>query len=156
MHFCSGVDRMKRDQREAKDRARSRILNENEIRRVWQAAGECGNFGALVKMLLLTAQRRAKVVSMRWDDVVDGVWTIRTEERRKGTAGALKLPQMALDVIAVQPRLAGNPYIFPGSLRGRRPKKDTPKEQLSSGPATFNSFSQRKAELDKMLGDLPH
>ncbi len=33
----------------------------NEIRLVWEAAGEMGSFGALVKVLLLTAQRREKV-----------------------------------------------------------------------------------------------
>jgi hypothetical protein len=39
------------------------------IRRLWQAAGESSTFGALLKMLLLTAQRREKVTTMRWDDV---------------------------------------------------------------------------------------
>jgi integrase len=148
------VAKMKRDKREAKARARKRILNHNEIRRVWEAAGECGIFGALIKMLLLTAQRREKVVSMRWDDVVDGVWTIRTEEREKGNPLTLVLPQFALDIIAAQPRIAGNPYIFAGSLKGRRRwAQDAPKP---SGPPTFNSFSQSKAELDERLGDLPH
>ena len=42
-------------------------------------------FGALVKLLLLTAQRREKVVSMRWADVsVDGVWSIPSGPREKG------------------------------------------------------------------------
>jgi integrase len=109
----------------------------------------------LVKMLLLTAQRREKVTTMRWDDVIDGVWTIRAEEREKGAPGELKLPQLALEVIAAQPRITGNPYIFAGSLRGRRPKKGTPKQDLPTGPAAFNSFGQRKAELDGKL-DLPH
>jgi integrase len=127
----------------------------NEIRRLWQAAGETGTFGALLKMLLLTAQRREKVTTMRWDDVIDGVWTIRAEEREKGAPGELKLPQLALEVIAAQPRITGNPYIFAGSLRGRRPKKGTPKQDLPTGPAAFNSFGQRKAELDGKL-DLPH
>jgi integrase len=142
--------------RQGNGEARSRILNENEIRRVWHAADENGTFGALVKMLLLTAQRREKVTTMRWDDVVDGVWTIRAEEREKGTPGALKLPQAALDVIAAQPRIAGNPYVFAGSLRGRRPRKDTPKKDLPTGPAAFNSFSQRKAELEAKLADMSH
>ena len=56
-------------------------------------------------MLLLTAQRREKVTTMRWDDVIDGVWTIRAEEREKGAPGELKLPQLALEVIAAQPRI---------------------------------------------------
>ena len=75
---------------------------------------------------------------------------------RKGTPGALKLPQVALDIIAAQPRFAGNPYVFAGSLRGRRPKQDTPSDKLPTGPASFNSFSQRKAELEAKLADMPH
>ena len=142
--------------RQGKREARARILNENEIRRVWQAAGENGTFGALVKMLLLTAQRREKVTTMRHDEVVDGVWTIRAEEREKGTPGALKLPQVALDIIDAQSRIPGNPYVFAGSLRGRRPKQDTPKDKLPTGPASFNSFSQRKGELEAKLADMPH
>jgi integrase len=141
--------------RKAKSKSRDRILSENEIRRVWQAADDFGSYGGLIKMLLLTAQRRAKVKTMRWDDVSDGVWTIRTAAREKENARQLKLPQMALDVLAAQPRLAGNPYVFPGSLKGRRPKKDTPKQERPTGPATLNSFSGHKAELDAVLDDLP-
>ena len=133
-------------------KARARILSDNEIKRVWEAAGECGTFGALVKTLLLTAQRKDKVTGMRWDDLTDGEWTIRSEQREKGTAGSLQLPQLALDVIeeqAQQRRLAGNPYVFAGSLRGRR------RANKPSGPPTFNSFSRAKRDLDAKLGDVP-
>jgi hypothetical protein len=47
-------------------------------------------------------------------DLADRVWTIRTEPREKGNPGSLRLPPMALDIIAVQPRVAGNPYVFVG------------------------------------------
>ena len=36
-------------------------LSDDELRRVWSAAGEMGQFGAFVRLLLLTAQRRDKV-----------------------------------------------------------------------------------------------
>jgi integrase len=124
-----------------------RTLSDEEIRALWTAAGECGSFGALVKLLLLTAQRREKVSTMQWEHVVDGAWTVPHEEREKGTGGVLKLPQLALDIIDSQPRIAGNPYVFPGSARGRR-------HGSRSGPPAFNSWSQRKAELDKKLAQL--
>jgi integrase len=76
--------------------------------------------------------------------------------RRVSKRLALKLPQAALDIIAAQPCIARNPYSFAGNLRGRRPKKDTPKKDLPTGPAAFNSFGQRKAELDAKLADMPH
>jgi integrase len=57
-------------------------------------------FGALIRLLLLTAQRREKVVTMRWRDIsMDGVWTIPTEEREKRNAMELVLPKLALDII---------------------------------------------------------
>jgi integrase len=133
-------------------KARARILSDNEIKRVWEAAGECGTFGALVKTLLLTAQRKDKVTGMRWDDLANGEWTIRSEQREKGTAGSLQLPQLALAVIeeqAQQRRLANNPYVFAGSLRGRR------RANKPSGPPTLNSFSRAKRDLDAKLGDVP-
>ena len=50
---------------------------------------------------------------MRWEDLsIDGVWTIRTEDREKGNAGELKLPKMAADLIAAQPRMGDNPHVF--------------------------------------------
>jgi integrase len=90
-------------------------LNDDEIGKVWQAAEVSGQFGALVRLLLLTAQRREKLHTLRWDEIdARGVWTIRTENREKGNPGKLQLPKIALDIIEAQPRLVGNPYVFAG------------------------------------------
>ena len=118
------------------ERKGKRILDDDEIRALWNA--DAGTFGGLVKVLLLTAQRRDKVATMKWDDISDDTWTIVSAEREKGNAGSLRLPPLALDIIQAQPRIAGNPYVFVG--RG-------------SGP--FNSFAQRKDELDAKLPDMP-
>jgi integrase len=50
----------------------------------------------------------------------------------------LRLPQLALDIIAKQPRIAGNPYVF----------------GVGGGKGHFNSHSQRKEELDKKLAEV--
>jgi integrase len=116
-----------------KERARERILDDDEIRAVWKAAEADGLFGALVRILLLTGQRLDKVASMRWDDVsVDGAWTIATEEREKGNAGVLVLPQIAIDVIRSLPRYESNEFVFAGR-----------------GNSHFSGFSKGKAALDK-------
>jgi integrase len=52
------------------------------LRRVWKADGFIGNF---VKFALLTGQRKDKYLTMRWGDVREGVWYIRTEAREKLT-----------------------------------------------------------------------
>ena len=74
------------------NRKRSRILADDELRAVWRSAeAEERPFGAFVRVLLLTAQRREKVVSMKWDDVApDGTWTIPTEARGERKSGHLE------------------------------------------------------------------
>ena len=118
-----------------KARARSRILEDDELRALWSAAEANGVFGALVRVALLTGQRREKIVSMRWEDIIDGEWRIPVSEREKNTAGALVLPQEALDILYAQPRFASNPYVFAGV-----------------GSSYIGSTSYRKAQLDKRAG----
>jgi integrase len=123
---------------DARARARERTLTDDELRAVWKAAEAADSFGALVLLLLLTGQRRAKVAAMRWDDVADGVWMIQGEAREKGNAGELKLPQIALDIITAQPRIVGNPHV----LGGR-------------GAGHLRGYSLGKRALDAMLPNLP-
>lgn len=57
----------------------------------------------------------------------------------------------AVRPLSAQKSAVGNPYVFPGSLRGRRRARDK-----APGLPTFNSFSKAKADLDKKLADVPH
>jgi integrase len=134
------VKGMDLDKRTMPEKSRKRVLNDDEIRAVWKACDDMGIYGALVKMLLLTGQRLQKVSHMRWEDLKDGCWAIQTEPREKGNAGVLMLPPMALNVLKDLPRIQDNPFVFPASV----------------GKGPFNSFSQRKQELnDKLAKDMP-
>ena len=113
---------------------RKRILGDDEIRAVWGAAGQYGDF---VRLALLTAQRREKLITLRWDDIKDGVWTIRTEPREKGNPGNIKLPRVAVAIIEAQPRLVENPYVFAGR---------------NSSPATRLGSGTYKTQFDKLCG----
>lgn len=119
-----------------KARARSRILSDDEIRKLWDACAPGDGFGDLCKLLLLTGQRREKVASMRWQDIaVDGLWSMPMAEREKSVGGDLKLPELALDIIRARPRFAGNPYVFAGR-----------------GGSYSTGYSKAKTRLDKELG----
>jgi integrase len=119
--FTRGMRRVSHQKRQ-----RDRVLDDDELRKVWRAAeaDDAGPFGAFVRLLLLSAQRRDKVAALRWDDVAsDGTWTIRTEDREKGNAGMLRLPPQAMAIIAAQPRFEGSPFVFtavqrPGQMAG--------------------------------------
>ena len=132
--YCSPVVRGMR-RTNPKARARSRILEDDELRALWTAAEASGVFGALVRIALLTGQRREKIISMKWEDIVDGEWRIPALDRERSTAGALGLPPEALNILYAQPRFASNPHIFAGIGRN-----------------AIGSTSYRKAKLDKQAG----
>jgi integrase len=123
-----------------KERARARILADDEIRLIWKQAEANGTFGALIRLLLLTAQRREKVASMRWQDVsIDGTWTIAAEAREKGTAGELVLPPAAVEIIRAQPHIGDNLHVLAGRGNGH-----------------INGYSKAKRLFDAKLPGIPH
>ena len=98
-----------------KARERARFLDDDEIRTVWKIAEGSGTYGATVRIALLTGQRRAKIATMKWADVtIDGVWTVKVEDREKGSGGSLALPTLAVEIIRRQKRIGENPYVFAG------------------------------------------
>ena len=101
-----------RNMRRSTSRPRERILNDNEIRILWRVAEESGAFGAALQLALLTAQRKAKLLHMRWSDIADGVWTVPTERREKGAGGELVLPKLALAILRRLPRVHGSDLVF--------------------------------------------
>jgi integrase len=113
--FVKGMRRTSKEER----KPRKRTLNDDELRSVWHAAesADAGAFGGLIRVALLTAQRREVLLRMRWHDIDDeGIWHIPVEdERAKGHGCDLRLPQMALDIIRAQPRFVGNDYVFAGN-----------------------------------------
>jgi integrase len=119
--------------RRGKPGKRSRTLSHAEIRAVWSACE--GQYGAIVKLLLLTAQRREKVAGMRWSDIEGDVWTVPHDEGEKGAAGALKLPAMALAIIEAQPLIVDHEYVFAGRWSGH-----------------FSGWSASKHRLDAASG----
>jgi integrase len=122
-----------------KSKSRARILDDNELRAVWTAAEDAGQFGALIRLLLLTGQRREKVAAMRWQDIDDnGVWIIPHEEGEKANAGTLVLPQAAVDIIRSEPRLGDNPHVLAGRTGSH-----------------INGFSKPKRKFDRDLGKMP-
>lgn len=115
--------------------ARARILDDDEIRAIWKQAEAYGTFGAIVRLALWTGQRRAKLVTIKFSDLSDDVWTISKVPREKNSAGTLVLPKAAIAVVQEQDRMGANPYVFAG--RGNGP---------------VNGFSKAKARFDKACG----
>src|SRR5262245_48069711 len=115
---------------------RDRVLSDDELAAVWYAAAD-DDFGRIVRLLILTGQRRTEVGGMTWReiDLDQGTWTIPSSRTKNGREHTLPLPPLALDTIAGTPRMVGREYLF--------------------GPraAGFTSWNRPKQFLDKRLGD---
>jgi integrase len=128
---------------------RERKFTDDEVRLLWRTFGECGVFGGVMKLAVLSAQRVGKIAPMRWTDVaIDGAWNIPRERREKNSPETLLLPEMARDVIRSQPRIAG-PYIFAG--RPRKRPKDGEAVDAAELARHFNGFASCKKALDEKL-----
>src|SRR4051794_11600519 len=76
--------------------ARARILADNELQAIWRAA-EGSTFGDIIRLCLLTAQRRTKISEMKWSDLsIENEWIVPKEHREKDNARALVLPPAAV------------------------------------------------------------
>jgi integrase len=118
-----------------KERARTRVLSDDEIRTIWPLLGKAGTFGALLKILLLTAQRRDEVANMAFKEIgTDGIWTIPAERYKTKRSNHVPLSNAARTVIEARPRIDGCDYVFPSMTK-------TP----------FSGFGKSKARLDKAI-----
>ena len=123
------------------EKSRDRVLTDGEIRKVCMAASQMGfPFGPITLLLLLTAQRRDEVVSMRWSEIDfdNKVWIIPAERAKNGVENRVPLSAAAMEIIEAQPKMDNSDFIFP-SLR--RPEKN---------PAS--GLSKAKRNLDEASG----
>ena len=82
-----------------KERARERVLDDDEIRAVWNAAKGAGRFGLFVRFILLTAARRTEAAAMPWAEVNDGVWVLPPERNKTKTELTRPLARAALALL---------------------------------------------------------
>jgi integrase len=129
---------------------RDRVLADEELRAVWAAteAPALGSpFNAIVRMLILTGQRREEVAGMAWGEIsADGAtWTIPASRAKNGAEHIVPLSAQAQALIAAQPRPGDNPRVKPGE---KAPDLVFP--GLRGTP--FNGFSKAKDALDRSSG----
>jgi integrase len=92
----------------ALERSRDRILSDDELRLVWNAADADGwPFGPLVKILVLTGQRLSEVSAMRWEELDFGskLWTLPAERVKNGQRHEVPLSDGAMNVLTQLPRI---------------------------------------------------
>ena len=122
--------------------SRERVLSDEELVAIWVATKDPSAYNAIVRMLMLTGQRREEVTAITWDEIAPDVstWTIPASRAKNGVAHIVPLSRQAQATLGPAPRIqrdaaADEPeLVFPG-LRG-----------------PFKGFSKAKESLDKDSG----
>jgi integrase len=118
------------------ERARERVLSDDELRLVWAAADKLsGTFGPLVKLLALTGQRRDEIARMRWEEIKDRVLVLPGERTKNGQPHEVPLSTAALAVLQRISRVEGSPYVF----------------TTNGGASPASGYSKNKRRLDALL-----
>ena len=117
---------------DAEENARDRILNDDEIRKIWAATESGGSYEAFVRFAILTGARRNEIAQMTWDEIKNGVWTLPSNRSKSKKEIIRPLSRAALAIIEAQPKIG--PCIF--GIAGR----------------ALTAFGRRKAAFDKKCG----
>jgi integrase len=125
-----GMNRQK-----ASDHRRSRILDDDEIRKLWAATADNAAFSALIRFLLLTSARRNEAAGMKREEVADGIWTLPASRSKTKVEVVRPLSKAAQAILAELPRIDGCDYPF-----------------TSNAVTPIASFSEPKRKLDLASG----
>ena len=86
----------------APTKSRDRVLDDMDLARVLEAAELVPHpFGPIVRLLILTAQRRGEVAGIEWSelDLDAGLWTIPAAKAKNGKAHIVHLAAPAIEIL---------------------------------------------------------
>jgi integrase len=112
---------------------RDRAPTDAELRQIWH--GGKHEFGAILKLLLLTGSRRDMIGDLRWSEIdFDAkLISLPAERMKNGKPFEIPMSKPVIELLKAQPRREGRDLVF-----GR-------------GKTGFNGWSKSKAELDERV-----
>lgn len=126
-----------------KERARKRVLTDEEICDIWRAletAGVPACYPAYVKSLLLTASRRNEMADMNSIEIEGGVWTIPGSRYKNKLDHVVPLTAQAKALVGSKPEnVSGSSWFVFSTTGGKRP---------------FSGFSKAKRTLDAEIAEI--
>jgi integrase len=126
-------------------------LSDDEIGEIWRAAGKvAAPYGAIVRLLILTGQRRGEVAGMNRGELADDLatWTMPGERTKNGAPHMVPLSAPARDLLRALLPEDGDAR---REIEGRRTKGMLALPGALGTP--FAGWSKAKAALDKAVAD---
>ncbi|MEH3118878.1 MAG: tyrosine-type recombinase/integrase [Methylorubrum populi] len=114
---------------------RTRVLSEDEIARVLKACRD-DDFGRIVRLLLMTGQRRDEVADMAWAevDLASAVWSLPDPRVKNGQGHDVPLSKPALQVLTSIERVEGGRSCSAKARADSRGSRG-PRPRSTNGPA---------------------
>jgi integrase len=125
-------------ERPAGPSVRERLLSSDEIRNIWAATVDGSDFSAIVRLLMLTGQRRLEIAGLSWSEVDLDKDVLRLPSSRVKN----KMPHLV--------------HLSPPAreLIRERVQHDGRENLFGDGPRPFSGFSKAKAALDRRIAAL--
>ncbi len=136
-------------EKRAKEVARDRVLSDDELRALWEASEALGHpFGPLVKVLLLTAQRRSEVAAMRWLDIdLDSrTWKVPRELTKSDRLNIVSLSATVMEILEALPRFDSQ-WVFTTTQRSQVSGFSKAKSRLDGAMLAMMRKHAEEAEL---------
>jgi integrase len=117
--------------------SRERVLTHDELRKLWRSLGD-GSFADIVRLLLLTGQRRNEIGGLQWSevDLARKLIALAPDRTKNGRQHEVPLSAQALAIIEGLPRRNSTDYLF-----GKR--------------SAYSDWGRAKQELDERLRITP-
>jgi integrase len=122
-------------------KSRDRVLTDTELEAIWDVTDRCGQFGMIVKLLILTGQRANEIARLQTSWIKEKEIVFPKEITKNGVEHLCPLGLFSSTLIPITfPSNGTGTYLFPARGSGAAAKP-------------FNGFSKSKLALDKKLGD---
>jgi integrase len=119
--------------KQSENASRERVLTDAELVAIWNAA-PAGDYGHIVKLLMLTGQRRDEIANLRWSEVGDDQIALPAARTKNSRPHDVPLSPMARSVLDEALEVDERDNVF-----GR-------------GQAGFSGYSKAKQRLDEAAG----
>jgi integrase len=136
--------------------SRDRVLSPDELRKLWRGLGD-GRFADIVRLLLLTGQRRTEIGRLTWAEVdLERKMIVLAPDRTKNSrTHEVPLSTQALAILARQPRRTE--FVF--SRRGFMNWADAKArldQRVAIAPFRLHDLRRSAATYMAEIGVLPH
>jgi integrase len=128
------------------EQSRDRVLSDDEIRAVWDACLD-DDFGAIVKLLLLTGQRREEIAALRYDEIKGDQIEYPKARVKNAVPHFVPLSGPALEIID---RFPASGRQYPSNLA--RAVRDGREYLFGRDDRGYRGSPNAKARLDKRCG----